>query len=229
MAAHKGANVAAQAIVAMRKGAFRIMPNVHDGPSLAGKHSAPVTLHSSPPRFTETDDSPKEECGVFGIFAPTEDVARITFFGLFALQHRGQESAGIAVSDGKRIKVHKEMGLVTQVFDEEVIRSLPGISAIGHTRYSTTGSSVLCNAQPISGYSRVGDISVAHNGNLVNTAELRAELLAEGCQFETTNDSEVIAQLLARFHTGCIEETVRHVMLKLQGAYSLVILPACWC
>jgi amidophosphoribosyltransferase len=170
------------------------------------------------------EEGPKEECGVFGIFAPGEDVARITFFGLFALQHRGQESAGIAVSDGHAIRIHKNMGLVTQVFDEESIQHLIGISAIGHTRYSTTGSSILCNAQPLAQTSRVGDIAVAHNGNLVNTAALREELLAEGCVFETTNDSEVIAHLLARSHEGCIEETVRNVMLRLEGAYSLVVL-----
>ena len=169
-------------------------------------------------------ESPKEECGIFGIFAPGEDVARITFFGLFALQHRGQESAGIAVSDGQTLNVHKAMGLVTQVFDEDTIRDLRGISAIGHTRYSTTGSSVLCNAQPLTSTSRVGDIAVAHNGNLVNTRELRAELQAEGCVFSTTNDSEVIAQFLAKLHTGCIEETLMTVMKRLQGAYSLVVL-----
>ena len=170
------------------------------------------------------DDSPKEECGVFGIYAPGEEVARVTFFGLFALQHRGQESAGIAVSDGKHLHLKKGMGLVTQVFDEDTIQSLHGISAIGHTRYSTTGSSILCNAQPLTTSSQVGEIAVAHNGNLVNTATLRAELQAEGCIFETSNDSEVIAQLLAKLHTGCIEETVRQAMTRLQGAYSLVIL-----
>ena len=176
------------------------------------------------PLCLPAEEGPKEECGVFGLFAPGEEVARITFFGLFALQHRGQESAGIAVSDGRRIRVHKDMGLVTQVFDEDVIQSLEGISAIGHTRYSTTGSSVFCNAQPISGASRGGDIAVAHNGNLVNTHQLRDELEAEGCAFETTNDSEVIAKLLARDHTGCIEETVRRTMQRLEGAYSLVVL-----
>lgn len=170
------------------------------------------------------DEGPKEECGIFGIFAPGEEVARITFFGLFALQHRGQESAGIAVSDGRKICVHKEMGLVTQVFDEHVIQKLKGISAIGHTRYSTTGSSVVCNAQPLTSFSRVGEIAVAHNGNLVNTSELRAELEADGCEFETTNDSEVIAKLLAKMHTDCIEEAVQQTMLRLKGAYSLVIL-----
>lgn len=168
--------------------------------------------------------NPKDECGVFGVYAPEEEVARITFFGLFALQHRGQESAGIAVSNGKTIVVHKQMGLVTQVFSEETILRLEGISAIGHTRYSTTGSSILCNAQPISSTSRVGEIAVAHNGNLVNTSSLRAELQEAGCSFETTNDSEVIAQLLATLHEGNIEETVARAMKRVQGAYSLVIL-----
>jgi amidophosphoribosyltransferase len=170
------------------------------------------------------EDNPKEECGVFGIFAPGEEVARVTFFGLFALQHRGQESAGIAVSDGKNISIHKAMGLVTQVFDEDTIQRLVGISAIGHTRYSTTGSSTLCNAQPLASTSIVGDIAVAHNGNLINTAKLRAELQAEGCRFETSNDSEVIAQLLSSLHRGCIEDTVSKAMKRLEGAYSLVIL-----
>jgi len=171
-------------------------------------------------------DTPKEECGVFGIFAPGEEVSRITFFGLFALQHRGQESAGIAVSDGRTLHIHKGMGLVTQVFREGTIKKLKGISAIGHTRYSTTGSSVLCNAQPLTCLSSVGDISVAHNGNLVNTEALRRELQAEGVVFKTTNDSEVIAQLLAKHHEGCIEETMKTVMQRLQGAYSLVVLTA---
>lgn len=194
----------------------------------------PLELHDPAPNSVSSDsvsdpddwecDNPKEECGVFGIFAPGEEVARITFFGLFALQHRGQESAGIAVSDGRKLKVYKAMGLVTQVFDEKAITSLPGISAIGHTRYSTTGSSILCNAQPISGATRVGEIAIAHNGNLVNTRELREELEQAGCHFETTNDSEVIAQLLAHLHTGCIEETVKAAMQRLQGAYSLVVL-----
>ncbi|HLI48559.1 MAG TPA: amidophosphoribosyltransferase [Chthonomonas sp.] len=169
-------------------------------------------------------DSPKEECGIFGIYAPGEEVSRIAFFGLFALQHRGQESAGIAVSDGHSIRLHKEMGLVTQVFNEERIRALQGISAIGHTRYSTTGSSVLCNAQPLVGFSSCGPIAVAHNGNLINTSELRNELEAEGCNFETTNDSEVIAQLLARVYRGNIEAAMREVMGRIKGAYSLVVL-----
>lgn len=189
---------------------------MHDAETLA--------FASRPADNDDWKESPSEECGVFGIFAPGEDVARITFFGLFALQHRGQESAGIAVSDGRRIRVHKAMGLVAQVFDEDAIHSLPGSSAIGHTRYSTTGSSILCNAQPIADTSASGDIAVAHNGNLVNTSALRAQLQSEGCEFETTNDSEVIAKLLASTHYGCIEETVQQAMVRLQGAYSLVIL-----
>src|SRR2546423_6359536 len=132
-------------------------------------------------------EAPKEECGIFGIYGPGEDVARLTFFGLFALQHRGQESAGIAVADGAGIRVHKEMGLVTQVFDEESLRGLAGGQiAVGHTRYSTTGSSIVCNAQPICSSSSDGhEIAVAHNGNLVNTERLRCELERSGVQFET--------------------------------------------
>jgi amidophosphoribosyltransferase len=171
------------------------------------------------------DESPKEECGIFGVFAKGEDVARISFFGLFALQHRGQESAGIAVSDGNEIRVEKDMGLVTQVFDEHVLERLgKGHIAVGHTRYSTTGSSVIANAQPISCTSVVGDVAVAHNGNLVNAAELRRELEADGVHFDTTNDSEIIAKLVAREHTGDIVAAVKCVMTKLKGAYSLAIL-----
>lgn len=172
----------------------------------------------------EYTEGPKEECGIFGIFGRGEDVARITYFGLFALQHRGQESAGIAVSDGHRLCIHKEMGLVTQVFDEEVLRHLTGHIAIGHTRYSTTGSSIVRNAQPLCCTAKVGDIAVAHNGNLVNTAHLRNQLVQEGVVFETTNDSEVVAQLLAQREEESIVEAIRAVMSRLQGAYSLVIL-----
>jgi amidophosphoribosyltransferase len=169
-------------------------------------------------------ESPKEECGVIGVFGRGEDVARIGYFGLFALQHRGQESAGLAVSDGERIRVHKDMGLVTQVFDEATLHDLRGHIAIGHTRYSTTGSSVIRNAQPLCCTSVVGDVAVAHNGNLVNTTPLREYLEVQGVHFETTNDSEVIAQLLAHQHTDTIEDAVVARMQKLKGAYSLTIL-----
>ncbi len=179
----------------------------------------------SRPRGTEMDDdTPKEECGVFGVFAPGQDVARLTYFGLFALQHRGQESAGIAVSDGRAVRMHKEMGLVAQIFDEEVLASLPGHIAIGHTRYSTTGSSVLRNAQPLHCVWGGGTMAVGHNGNLVNATELRAELEAAGIPFETSNDSEVIARLIAFQDTESLEEAVARTMARLHGAYSLVIL-----
>jgi amidophosphoribosyltransferase len=169
-------------------------------------------------------DHPRDECGVFGIFAPGEDVARNTYFGLFALQHRGQESAGIAVADGREIRCHKDMGLVSQVFDERDLSRLTGMAAIGHTRYSTTGSSVLCNAQPILVEGRSGPIAVAHNGNIVNTRELRTGLQATGAQFVTTNDSEVIARCIAHFDEGDVLQAIKCAMVWLQGAYSVVVL-----
>jgi amidophosphoribosyltransferase len=172
----------------------------------------------------EVDDSPKEECGIFGLFAPGEQVARLTYFGLFALQHRGQESAGIAVSDGSEIRMHKGMGLVAHIFNEEILATLPGHIAIGHTRYSTTGSSVLRNAQPLHCIWGGRTLSVGHNGNLVNACELRRELEEQDVPFETTNDSEVIARLIASQDTPSLEEAVARTMERIKGAYSLVIL-----
>lgn len=169
-------------------------------------------------------DNPHEECGVFGIYGKGEDVARLTYFGIFGLQHRGQESAGIAVSDGSNIKVYKEMGLVTQVFDEHTLAEMKGYISIGHTRYSTTGSSILCNAQPVICDSNYGTIAIAHNGNLINTTELRDELLANGEEFESTTDSEVIAKLIARSTAATIEDAVVEMMSKVKGAYSLLVL-----
>ena len=123
----------------------------------------------------------KEECGVFGVSIPSgEDAAQLAFFGLFALQHRGQEGAGMAVSDGHRARIHKDVGLVTNVFTAEAMRPLVGEHAIGHTRYSTTGSSFVRNAQPFLVETRDGPLAVGHNGNLVNAAELREQLVAEG-------------------------------------------------
>lgn len=165
-----------------------------------------------------------EECGVVGVYAPGEQSARLTFFGLFALQHRGQESAGIAVSDGQRIKVHKDMGLVTQVFNEALLSELTGGIAIGHTRYSTTGSSVLRNVQPILAESRFGQFAVAHNGDLINAAELRAEMETRGVSFESTNDSEVIAKLITNSNADSFEKAVVETMCRIKGAYSVVIL-----
>ncbi|MBM3460217.1 MAG: amidophosphoribosyltransferase, partial [Armatimonadetes bacterium] len=160
-------------------------------------------------------DHPGEECGVVGVYAPGLDVARLSYFGLYALQHRGQESAGIAVTDGERIACHKEMGLVSQVFGERDLQRLRGYIGIGHTRYSTTGSSVLCNAQPIVVETRHGPIAVAHNGNIVNTRTLREELQAEGVRFEGSNDSEVLAHCIASFHRGDIVRAVREAIAHL--------------
>ena len=169
-------------------------------------------------------DSLKESCGVFGVYAPGEDVARIAFFGIFALQHRGQESAGIATADGDKIRLHTSMGLVTQAFQEADLERLGGHIAIGHTRYSTTGSSRADNAQPIVVDGPNGPLALAHNGNVVNALQLRAELVEQGVQFQATTDSEIIAHLLARAPGKSWEERVRHAVGRLQGAFSLAVM-----
>jgi amidophosphoribosyltransferase len=172
----------------------------------------------------DEDDRPKEECGVLGVYAPAQEASRIAFFGLFALQHRGQESAGIAVSDGKKVRMHKDMGLVSQVFTPEVLEGLPGHLAVGHTRYSTTGASVLRNAQPIYCQSLIGEIAVAHNGNLINTRELRAKMEKEGEHFDSTSDTELIARIMVRHLPEGPEAAVRAVMSRVKGAYSVTVL-----
>jgi amidophosphoribosyltransferase len=168
-------------------------------------------------------DRPGEECGVFGIFAPGQETARLTYFGLFALQHRGQESAGIAVSDGETITVYKDLGLVAQVFDETTLQTLAGDLAVGHTRYSTTGSSVWENSQPV--YRQIGGngIALAHNGNLTNTAQLADEF---GRLFATT-DSEIITEAVAQdmaIHGRTLEESLARVLPRLEGAFTLAIM-----
>jgi amidophosphoribosyltransferase len=170
------------------------------------------------------DDKPKEECGVFGIYAPGQEVAKHTYYGLYALQHRGQESAGIAVSDGRNIQVYKGMGLVSEVFSARILNELEGKMAIGHVRYSTTGSSLISNAQPLVVYYQNGMMALAHNGNLTNAAELREELEKDGAVFQTTVDTEVIINLIARYCRGSLEDAVVKTMLDLKGAYSLVIM-----
>lgn len=169
-------------------------------------------------------DSLNEACGVFGVYAPSEDVARVTFFGLYALQHRGQESAGIATTDGKSVHVRKDMGLVSQVFQEEDLSHLQGFAAIGHTRYSTTGSSRLENAQPFVVSGPNGRIALGHNGNIINADLLRAELEAEGVVFETSTDSEVIAHLVANAPGRDWGERMAYVMRRAHGAFCLTIL-----
>ena len=170
------------------------------------------------------DDRLHDSCGVFGIHAPGLDVARLTFFGLYALQHRGQESAGIAVADDGQITVIKDLGLVSQVFNEQMLQSLSGQHAIGHVRYSTTGASHWQNSQPLV-RSRNGDvIALGHNGNLVNTTALRDELLAQGVKFSGTTDTEVITALIAHESEGDLLEGVRTAVSKIRGAFSAAVM-----
>jgi amidophosphoribosyltransferase len=163
-------------------------------------------------------------CGIFGIHSRQVDVANLTYFGLFALQHRGQESAGIAVGDGRRVAVHRDMGLVAQVFTPEIMRQLRGVVAIGHTRYSTTGASRPENAHPVPfEHPRLGAGAIAHNGNLVNSEALRRELEEQGAVFETGLDTEVMARLIERTHGVDWMEVVRRAFNRCVGAYSCAI------
>jgi amidophosphoribosyltransferase len=175
--------------------------------------------------FPDLDaDTPKEECGIFGVYAPGIDVARMTFFGLYALQHRGQESAGIAVANHGEVRLRKRMGLVGQVFSESDLRHLTGDFAVGHTRYSTTGSTVPENAGPMAAESSLGTVVVAHNGNVVNAFELREELIGQGSRLQTSTDSEVLTHLIARSSGITIVEKLRNALQRVSGAYSLAVL-----
>ncbi len=166
----------------------------------------------------------RESCGVFGVYAPNEDVARLTFFALFALQHRGQESAGIATSDGKKLDVYARMGLVSQVFSEESLSHLGGHIAIGHNRYSTRGSSREYNVQPVMVGKGSDAIAVAHNGNIINAEHIYEELCEQGYTFHTSTDTEVIANLILASPEKNWVDKIKHAMRRLQGAYSLTIL-----
>ena len=168
-------------------------------------------------------DGPRDECGVFGVYAPESDVARLAYFSLFALQHRGQESAGIAVSDEGDIMTMRDLGLVSQVFNEEKLSGLQGQMAVGHVRYSTTGSSAWENAQPVYRSDR-RQVALAHNGNLINAVELHAELTEAGVKFRGTSDSEIIAALLATHEAERIEDALAEVMPRLKGAFSTVVM-----
>jgi amidophosphoribosyltransferase len=168
-------------------------------------------------------DGPRDECGVFGVFAPERDVARLAYFALYALQHRGQESAGIAATHAGQIMTVRDLGLVSQVFDEEKLRALRGELAIGHVRYSTTGSSAWENAQPVWRSDR-RQVALAHNGNLINAVELHAELRERGVQFRGTSDSEIMAALLSTHEAERIEDAVADVMPRLEGAFSTVVM-----
>ena len=170
-----------------------------------------------------TPDKLKEACGVFGIYAPGEDVARITYFGIYSLQHRGQESAGIAAADGRRIHLFARMGLVAQVFSEPDLAALRGHIAIGHVRYSTTGSSRIANAQPFVIEGPRGSLAIAHNGNLVNAPYLREQLEGDGERFTSSSDTEVIGRLFALAPGADWVDAIRSSMSRLIGAYSLVM------
>lgn len=164
-----------------------------------------------------------EECGVFGVYGHSE-ASNLTYLGLYALQHRGQEGAGICSSDGRHLHLDKSMGLVADIFSEKRLKKLPGHIAIGHNRYSTAGSSILKNVQPILANFALGPLAIAHNGNLVNASELRAELEKEGAIFQSTSDSEVIVHLIAHSKTGDFYERVIQALKQVSGAFSLLIL-----
>jgi amidophosphoribosyltransferase len=168
-------------------------------------------------------DKFKDECGIFGIFGHPE-AANMTYLGLYALQHRGQESAGIAASDGEQVRVSRAMGYVADTFDSETLTNLPGSSAIGHVRYSTAGESKLSNAQPILIDCAHGQIAICHNGNLVNARDLREELVRQGSIFQSNSDTEVVLHLYARSKAASVEDAVVESVSQVQGAFSLVIL-----
>jgi amidophosphoribosyltransferase len=167
-------------------------------------------------------DTLHEACGIVGAYAPGHDVARLTYFALYALQHRGQESAGIAVSDGGSIICHREMGLLSSIFDETILTKLVGYIAVGHTRYSTTGSSAVVNAQPLLERSDIGEISLAHNGNLTNTDALR-ETLEPETVLQATSDSEILVKTLVTSPGNTMVAKIRHLMTRAEGAYSCTL------
>src|SRR5450631_542075 len=174
-------------------------------------------------------DGPRDECGVFGLYAPGHEVSRLSYFALYALQHRGQESAGIAATDrGGHIVTRRELGLVSQVFSENDLRTLAGERAIGHVRYSTTGSNAWENSQPVqrsegtNGSRR--EVALAHNGNLINAVELHDELAERGVTFSSTSDSEIIAALIATHPAELVEDAIADVLPRLRGAFSTVVM-----
>ena len=169
------------------------------------------------------DDKLHEECGVFGIFSHSEDVALNTYWGLYALQHRGQESTGIVVTDGKEMNIKKGMGLVPDVFKDGVA-DLQGFAAIGHVRYSTTGASMAYNTQPLKVYFDGGNLALSHNGNLTNAGQLREKLAKEGAIFNTTVDTEVVLTLIARSKCKTIEERVAEAVRQIRGAYAILLM-----
>jgi len=174
--------------------------------------------------FLGQADKLEEACGVFGIYGSEKDVARLTHYALYALQHRGQESAGVAVSDGQGIKVHKGRGLVADVFSDRVLTDLTGHMAIGHVQYSTMGSGLAVNSQPLVCQYLKGNLAIAHNGNLINAQELKEKLAADGSVFQSTLDVEIMVNLIARYGQGLLEEALLKAMRDIQGSYALVVM-----
>jgi len=183
----------------------------------------PSRCFGSPEVSSADDGKLHEECGVVAIHGHSE-AARMAYLGLYALQHRGQESAGIATADGQHLANIKGMGLVSEIFTEEMLQKLPGVMAIGHTRYSTTGDSALLNAQPIRVDSTKGLIAIAHNGNLVNLGNVRARLERDGAYFQTTSDSEIIVQLIAHSRTSTLVDAIADSLGQVEGAFSIVMM-----
>ena len=177
------------------------------------------------PPIHDERDGPRDECGVFGVYAPGHDVARLSYFALYALQHRGQESAGIATAQGGHIMAMRDQGLVNQVFDEQKLRALQGDMAVAHVRYSTTGANSWENSQPVWRADR-REVALGHNGNLVNAVELHTELRERGVSFRSTSDSEIIAALLSTHEAETIEDAVEDVMPRLEGGFSTVVMTA---
>src|SRR5215210_3153670 len=177
----------------------------------------------TPPEAIPDRDGPRDECGVFGVYAPEMDVARLSYFALYALQHRGQESAGIASCANGHIMTVRDLGLVSQVFDEQKLQALQGNMAVAHVRYSTTGSSAWENAQPV-WRSDGRQVALAHNGNLINAVELHAELSDRGLAFRGTSDSEIMAAMLSTHQAERIEDALADVVPRLRGAFSTVVM-----
>jgi len=195
---------------------YQGVPGIED---VSGK----LTTDHCPLTTVVTDDKLREECGVVAVHGHP-DAARQVYLGLYALQHRGQESAGIASADGQRLANIKGMGLVSEIFTDDVLAKLPGSLAIGHTRYSTTGDSALLNAQPIRVDSVKGLIAIAHNGNLVNLGNLRTSLERAGAYFQTTSDSEIIVQLIAHSKAGTLVDAIADSLGRVEGAFSIVMM-----
>src|ERR1700761_2424544 len=204
---------------------YQGVPGAEDQTQAVAEQEAAATLIPDPCSLVPVaeGDTLHEECGVMAVYGHPE-AARMVYLGLYALQHRGQESAGIATANGYNLSNIKGMGLVSEIFTEDVLRKLPGSMAIGHTRYSTTGDSALLNAQPIRVESTKGLIAIAHNGNLVNLGNLRTKLERAGAYFQTTSDSEIIVQLIAHSKAGTLVDAIADSLSQVEGAFSIVMM-----